>query len=65
MECLHYCLKVGKLVNQPPNPWSSMYYCLAGVQGVQAHILHIDEQRCDDLHPKGQLLAAASLAAEV
>jgi hypothetical protein len=42
-----------------------MRYCLSGAQEVRSHILHIDEQRCEDLHLIGQALAAANLAAEV
>jgi len=42
-----------------------MYHYLAGTQEVQAQILHRDEQQCEELHPIGQLLSVASLAAEV
>ena len=41
-----------------------MHHGFAGAQEVQAHILHIDGQQYEDLHPRQQLLAAANPAAE-
>jgi hypothetical protein len=41
-----------------------MNYYLEDAQEVQAHILHIDEQQCDELHPTRQLRAVANLATE-